>query len=220
MKQQYGTTRRFAVAVAVTLAVTGGGPAVPAFAMPPAVAPAASDAPRDAISAPPGTVALSGGPTGYLTRHKEGETEVYTWTRYADGVRTRLPVGKYEADPGTDTVVRTDGTTRTFLDMATGEELVSYDLAAHGETGAIAAVAYRGTTLVVQRRVNGKWEVHLISKDDRGQDVDRKVTGLPETWWWRGEQNSDPSTLMLRGFVSPDGTGDRTWPSWTSPRPR
>ncbi|MEU3429675.1 FG-GAP repeat domain-containing protein [Streptomyces gardneri] len=207
MKQQYGTTRRFAVAVAVTLAVTGGGPAVPAFAMPPAAAPAASDAPQDAISVPPGTVALSGGPTGYLTRHKEGETEVYTWTRYADGVRTRLPGGKYEADPGTDTVVRTDGTTRTFLDMATGEELVSYDLAAHGETGAIAAVAYRGTTLVVQRRVNGKWEVHLISKDDRGQDVDRKVTGLPETWWWRGEQNSDPSTLMLRGFVSPDGTG-------------
>ncbi|MFI9297611.1 hypothetical protein [Streptomyces gardneri] len=31
MKQQHGTTRRFAVAV--TLAVTGGGPAVPAFAM-------------------------------------------------------------------------------------------------------------------------------------------------------------------------------------------
>ncbi|MFB7591967.1 FG-GAP repeat domain-containing protein [Streptomyces sp. NPDC056169] len=66
------------------------------------------------------TVALSGGPT----RHKEGETEVYTWTRYADGIRTRLAGGKYGADPGTDTVVRTDGTTRTFLDMATGEELV------------------------------------------------------------------------------------------------
>ncbi|MFI9210537.1 FG-GAP repeat domain-containing protein [Streptomyces sp. NPDC053253] len=207
MKQQYGTTRRVAVAVAVTLAVTAGSPAVPAFAMPPVMAPAASDAPQGAISVPHGTVALSGGPTGFLTRHKEGESEVYTWTRYADGVRTRLPGGKYEVDPGTDTVVRTDGTTRTFLDMPTGEELVSYDLAAHGEAGAIASVAYRGTTLVVTRKVEGKWEVHLIDKDERGQDVDRKVTGLPETWWWRGEQNSDPSTLMLRGFVSSDGTG-------------
>lgn len=206
--------RRLTVAAAVALAVTAGGLTAPALAAGPAVA-APATAQQQAISVPPGTVALSGGPTGFLSRHKEGETDVYTWTRY-DGTRTTLPGGPYGANPGTDTVVRTDGTTRTFLDMATGEELVSYDLG-----GVYGVLRYQGTTLVASTRVDNRKEPHLLDKDDQGRVVDRTITGLPEGMTWRASENSDPDTLLLHGFKLTDGIyGNSGWPSWTSPRLR
>ncbi|MFD8210089.1 FG-GAP repeat domain-containing protein [Streptomyces sp. NPDC059695] len=189
--------RHLAVA-AVALAVTAGVLTAPALAAGPAVS-ASATTQQQAISVPPGTVALSGGPTGFLTRHKDGETDVYTWTRY-DGTRTLLPGGPYEANPGTDTVVRTDGTTRTFLDMATGEELVSYDLG-----GVYGALRYQGTTLVASKRVDNRQELHLLDKDDQGRVVDRTVTGLPEGMAWWAAENSDPDTLLLRGADVTDG---------------
>ncbi|MEU3690340.1 VCBS repeat-containing protein [Streptomyces narbonensis] len=192
--------RRLAVAAAVALAVTAGGLIAPAVATGPA---AASATTQQAISVPSGTVALSGGPTGFLSRHKEGETDVYTWTRY-DGTRTPLPGGPYGADPGTDTVVRADGTRRTFLDMATGEELVTHDLG-----GVYGVVRYQGTTLVASKRVDNRQELHLLDKDDQGRVVDRTVTGLPEARVWWAEENSDPDALLFRGFKLTDGTWEQ-----------
>ncbi|MFI6059416.1 FG-GAP repeat domain-containing protein [Streptomyces sp. NPDC051286] len=194
--------RRLAVAAAVALAVTAGALTTPALAAGPVVT-ASVATQQQAISVPPGTVALSGGPTGFLSRHKEGETDVYTWTRY-DGTRTPLPGGPYGANPGTDTVVRTDGTTRAFLDMATGEELVSYDLG-----GVYGAIGYQGTTLVASKRVDTRQELHLLGEDDQGRVVDRTVTGLPEGVAWQAAQNSDPDALLLRGFKLTDGTWEQ-----------
>ncbi|MFD3991988.1 FG-GAP repeat domain-containing protein [Streptomyces sp. NPDC058583] len=191
--------RRLAVAAAVALAVTAGGLTTPALAAGPAVTASAATQ-QAAIPVPAGTVALSGGPTGFLTRHQEGGADVYTWTRY-DGTRTPLPGGPYEANTGTDTVVRTDGTTRTFLDMTTGEQLVSYDLG-----GVYGALRYQGTTLVASKRVDGLQELHLLDTDDQGRVLDRTVTGLPEGMAWRAAANSDPDTLLLHGFKLTDGT--------------
>ncbi|MFJ5834213.1 hypothetical protein [Streptomyces sp. NPDC093089] len=158
---------------------------------------------QEAISVPIGTVVLSGGPTGFLSRHKEAETDVYTWTRY-DGIPTVLPGGPYAANPGTDIAVRIDGTTRTFLDMTTGAELVSYDL-----SGFYGALGYQGTTLVASKRVGDQWELHLLDKGDQGRIVDRVVTGLPQGMTWRIAQNSDPRALLLRAFKVTDGTWEQ-----------
>ncbi|WP_395575760.1 FG-GAP repeat domain-containing protein [Streptomyces sp. BK79] len=194
--------QRLGVAAAVVLAVTAGGLTAPALAAGPAVtAPATTQ--QQATSVPPGTVALSGGPTGFLSRHKDGESDVYTWTRY-DGTRTTLPGGPYGANAGTDTVVRTDGTTHTFLDMATGEELVSYDL---GEDYRV--LRYQGTTLVTSKRVDNQWELHLLDEDAQGRVVDRMLTGLPQGMVWRASANSDPDTLLLHGFKPTDGVGEQ-----------
>ncbi|MEU1364653.1 VCBS repeat-containing protein [Streptomyces sp. NPDC005803] len=192
--------RRLAVAAAVALAVTAGALTLPVHAAAP-VGTASVATQQEVISVPPGTVAVSAGPTGFLSRHKEGETDVYTWTRY-DGTRTPLPGGPYEGNADTDTVVRTAGRTRSFLDMATGEELVTYDLG-----GVYAMIRCQGTTLVASKRAEGgAWqEVHLFDKDDQGRVVDRTVTGLPEASVWISEANSDPDTLLLHGFKRTDG---------------
>ncbi|MFE6818401.1 FG-GAP-like repeat-containing protein [Streptomyces sp. NPDC057677] len=189
---------RCLAAAAVALVVTGGVLAAPALAAGPAVQ-AAATVQQQAIILPPGSVALSAGPSGFLSRHKEGETDLYAWTRY-DGTRTPLPGGPYEADPGTDTVVRVDGTTRTFLDMATGEEQVSYDLG-----GDYSALRYQGTTLVAWKRVDGRNELRLLDRDDQGRVLDRTVAGLPEGMAWWAAENSDPDTLLLRGVKVTDG---------------
>ncbi|MFJ8144634.1 FG-GAP repeat domain-containing protein [Streptomyces sp. NPDC096048] len=196
------TGRRLAVAAAVALAVTAGGLTAPVLAADPAVtAPATNH--QAAIAVPPDTVALSGGPTGFLSRHKEGETDVYTWRRY-DGIRTPLPGGPYRADPGTDTVVRIEGTTHTFIDMATGKELISYNL-----DGEYHVLRYQGTTLVASKRVDNRREPHLFDKDGQGRVVDRTVTGLPEGMSWLAATNTDPHTLLLRGFKRTDGTWEQ-----------
>ncbi|MEU1436455.1 VCBS repeat-containing protein [Streptomyces sp. NPDC005786] len=196
--------RRLAVAAAVALAVTAGALTTPVLAAAPVVT-ASVATQQQPISVPPGTVALSAGPTGFLSRHKEGESDVYAWTRY-DGTRTPLPGGPYQANAGTDIVVRVAGTTRSFLDMATGEELVTYDLG-----GVYGAVQCQGTTLVASKRAEGGagQEVHLLDKDDQGRVVDRTVTGLPEASVWKGEANSDPGTLLLHGFKVTDGTWEQ-----------
>ncbi|WP_329468981.1 FG-GAP-like repeat-containing protein [Streptomyces sp. NBC_01723] len=193
---------RLGVATAVVLAVTAGGLAAPALAAGPAVTAPATSLQR-AASLPPGAVALSGGPTGFLSRHKEDGSDVYTWTRY-DGTRTTLPGGPYGANPGTDTVVRTDGTNRTFLDMATGEELVSYDLG-----GVYVALRFQGTTLIASKRVDNRQELHLLDKDAQGRVVDRTLTGLPQGMTWRAPDNSDPDTLLLHGFKHTDGVWEQ-----------
>lgn len=194
--------RRLVVAVAVALAVTAGALTTPALAARPVVT-SSVETQQQAISVEPDTVVLSGGPTGFLSRHKEGETDVYTWTRY-DGTRTPLPGGPYEADAGTDTVVRTDGTRRTFLDMATGEEPASYDLGAD-----YRAIRYQGTTLVASK-LDDRKELHLLDRDGQGRIVDRRVTGLPDATAWLAATNSDPDVALLRGFKVTDGT----WQQW------
>lgn len=194
--------RRLAVAAGVALAVTAGGLVSPSLAADSAVTASAASQ-QQAISVPPGTVALSGGPTGFLSRHKQGEADVYTWTRY-DGTRTTLPGGPYGADPGTDTVVRIDGTTHTFLDMATGKELVSYDI---GEP--YKAIGYQGTTLIVSKRVENRREPHLFDKDDQGRLVDRTVAGLPEDMTWLAATDTDPDALLLHGFKHTDGVWEQ-----------
>ncbi|MFB7611193.1 hypothetical protein [Streptomyces gardneri] len=60
--------RPLAVATAVALAATADGLIAPSLATGPAMASATTQ--EQAISVPPGTVALSGGPTGFLSRHK------------------------------------------------------------------------------------------------------------------------------------------------------
>ncbi|MGW3521388.1 FG-GAP repeat domain-containing protein [Streptomyces hydrogenans] len=206
--------RLLTAAVAVALAVTAGALTAPAVAAgPSAVTDAPADAQQAVISVPVDTVALSGGPSGFLTRHKEGESDVFTWTRYTDGLQTRLQGGPYTAEPGTDTVVRTDGTTRTLLDMATGRELVSYDLAALDGSSVFTAIGYHGTTLVALRRVDGRAEIRLFGKDNQGRLTDRPVTGLPETMTWRFASDTDPETMLLHGFRK---EADGTWRQYLS----
>lgn len=199
-----GRHHRFVTAAAVALAVTAGAaPATPALAAIPAAAAAESTA-QEVLTVPPGTTATSGGATGYLTYRREGTGYVFHWTQYEGGVRTQLPGTKYGRSLGTDIVVRAEGTIRTFIDMSTGQELVSYDLAALGD--GYTVVRYQGTTLVATTPATGdRREIHLISKDDQGRIVDRTVAGAPADAVWGPTENSEPGTFLAGYSTTVDG---------------
>ncbi|MFB6836768.1 FG-GAP-like repeat-containing protein [Streptomyces sp. NPDC056361] len=202
MSRTRTTKRRLALAVTAALVAT----AAPLVVAPAALATTATAATtqQDALTVPVGTVVLSSGPTGFLTRHSEASTSVYTWTRREDGVRTRLPGQFYAGSPGTDIVVRTDGGAFTYVDMATGAELVSYDESALGVT------AYRhefaGTTLVVSEGGANRRAIHLFSKDDQGRLVDRRPTGIPEDASFGHFSAGSPGTLVVQYDTRVDGT--------------
>ncbi|MEU6984628.1 VCBS repeat-containing protein [Streptomyces sp. NPDC046324] len=189
------TRRRLRAVVALVLAVTAAGVTVPAVAAAPAAqAPAAE--PAAALSVPAGSAVVSAGPTGFLTSHAEGTATVHTWIAY-DGTRTPLPAGRYEASQGTDLVVRIEGPKRTYLDMATGREVVSYSTTEL--VGTPVPLLHQGTSLVTRTfpGTTGGRELHVVSRDAQGRTVDRAVQGLPADDLVAAE-SAGPDTFLAR----------------------
>ncbi|MFF8375174.1 FG-GAP repeat domain-containing protein [Streptomyces sp. NPDC015661] len=194
---------RLAAAVAAALAVTTAGLTAPAFAAPSNAPAAVAAEQQDVLTVPAGTSVVTSGPTGYLTFRMEGETRVYTWTRHEDGAQTRLPGQRYGGSPGTDIIVRIEGTTYTYVDMSTGTEVASYDTSTLG-SGTFSPLRYVGTTFVAWTSVNNAREVHLFSKE-QGVTVDRKLTGIPAGATYTRFENSGPDTLVVQYRTQADG---------------
>ncbi|MFD8015548.1 FG-GAP repeat domain-containing protein [Streptomyces sp. NPDC058955] len=189
--------RLLGAAVAVTLAVTAGGLTSPAVAAGPATANATSEQ-QEVFSLPPGTLALPGGPTGFLARHPESSGYAYTWVRY-DGTRTPLPEGRYGVSAGTDFVVRIGDTSRTVIDMASGAEVATYD--GLPAVGTYRTMHHQGTSLVIA----GYQGVRVLSKNAQGGTVDREVTGIPAGAEIRGTGINDPDAFLVQYSVTKDG---------------
>ncbi|MCB8902354.1 MULTISPECIES: hypothetical protein [unclassified Streptomyces] len=194
------TTRRrlgavVTVAVAVALAATATPTAGAASAH---AAVAAAQAPAAVFSLPAGSTVVSSGPTGFLASRTEGTANVHTWVAY-DGTPTRLPAGRYEPNQGTDLVVRVEGPKRTYLDMATGREVVSYrttELA-----GTPVPLLHQGTSLVTRTfpaAPKGR-ELHVVGKDAEGRIVDRAVPDLPADELVAVE-SAGPDTFLARSY--------------------
>ncbi|MGW6964850.1 FG-GAP repeat domain-containing protein [Streptomyces zaomyceticus] len=205
--------RRLALAVTAALAVTTGAlTAGPAAATTGGVAAGAVTAPaqssQDPVAMLPGSTVIGNGPSGFLTRLAESGTNVYRWTRYADGVTTTLPGSGYAGTFGTDLVVRSEGNVRTILDMSSGAEPVVIDTAFLGTSAQLIRLA--GSTLVMRvNRPEGGGDVHLVSKSG-DTVVDRKVTGFPADAAIRRYDMSTPDTLALLYTGTVDGvTGSR-----------
>ncbi|MFI8916681.1 FG-GAP repeat domain-containing protein [Streptomyces sp. NPDC053513] len=171
---------RHRLATAVALAVTTGllaSPAVAATAPHPAPAAVAADQQAAAaITLPQGSQLVGNGPSGFLTRHRDGG---FAWTRYADGVTTALPAGA-KGTVRADTVVVSSGTTHTVYDMSGGASPVAIDIAFLGAGATLMDLA--GSTLVVsvpRADGSGGLDVHLVGKAADGKVVDRTVSGLP-----------------------------------------
>ncbi|MFH8578633.1 VCBS repeat-containing protein [Streptomyces zaomyceticus] len=197
--------RRLALAVTAALAVTTGslaaGPAVATTGTPATgtvTAGATTTGPlaaQDALALLPGSVLVGNGPSGFLSRLTESGTNVYRWTRYADGVTTTLPGTVYGGTHGSDLVVRSEGNVRTILDMSSGAEPVVIDTAYLGTSAQLIRLA--GSTLVMRvNRPEGGADVHLVSKPG-DTVVDRKVTGLPADAALRRYDMSAPGILAL-----------------------
>ncbi|WP_314612152.1 VCBS repeat-containing protein [Streptomyces stackebrandtii] len=200
---QARSPRRLTAAVAVALAAacagtltTGGTAAATAT-----IAVSSSTAQTAVAALLPESVVIGHGPTGFLTSHQvsPGARLDYRWTRYADGVSTLLPAGTYRAGLGSDVIVKTEGTTYTLYDMATGAVPTVIDTSSLGSTARLAALS--GSTLVMRvPRATGGADIHLVGKPD-GTLVDRVVTGLPAA-----AQNdftavyiaTTPGTLLIR----------------------
>ncbi|MFI2733471.1 FG-GAP repeat domain-containing protein [Streptomyces sp. NPDC018711] len=200
---------RLAAAVAAVLAVTAAGLATPAVAAPSdihatAATAAAAAGQQDVPTVPESTAIFTSGPTGYLTVHFENGTQrVFTWTRYADGVRTTLPGNSYGGSPGTDIVVRISGTTYTYLDMSTGAEVASFDTSTLlGDT--YRQITFVGTTFAATTSVNGVRELHLFRKE-QGATVDRTVSGIPSDALYTRLESAGPDTLVAHYRVKVDG---------------
>ncbi|MFE5594569.1 FG-GAP repeat domain-containing protein [Streptomyces sp. NPDC056549] len=156
----------------------------------------------------PDSVVRGHGPTGFLTSHKDGVTgaTVHRWTRYADGVSTVLPAGTYRGGPGTDVIVKTEGSTYTLHDMATGAAPTVIDTSSLGATATLASL--HGTTLVMRvPRAAGGVDLHLVGKP-AGTLEDRVVTGIPAA-----AQNveflvGEPNTLVIL-YAVPGETDSR-----------
>ncbi|WP_435974628.1 FG-GAP repeat domain-containing protein [Streptomyces sp. Qhu_M48] len=205
--------RRLALAVTVALAVTTGSLAAgPAVATTGGAAAGAVAAPARSSQDPaemlPGSTVIGNGPSGFLTRRTESGTNIYRWTRYADGVTTTLPGAGYAGSHGSDLVVRSEGNVHTILDMASGADPVIIDTAFLGTSGQLVRLA--GSTLVMRvTRPDGRGEAHLVSKPG-DTVVDRVVTGLPADGSIRRWDMSAPDTLALLYTGTVDGvTGSR-----------
>ncbi|WP_245685171.1 FG-GAP repeat domain-containing protein [Streptomyces exfoliatus] len=198
--------RRLALAVTAALAVTVGTlTAVPAVAATGAVT-AAEQTQQEAIVLPPGSVLVGNGPSGFLTRLVEGTQTNYRWTRYADGVTTTLPTGRYSGGWRSDHVVKVEGTVYTVYDMATGADPVEIDIAHLGTSAVFVRLA--GNTVIARvPRTDGGTDVHLLGKP-AGTLVDRKVTGLPANASIRRYEMSAPGTLSLLYYDMVDGVAN------------
>ncbi|MFE0649276.1 FG-GAP repeat domain-containing protein [Streptomyces sp. NPDC059534] len=191
-----GTLSAVPAAMATTAATTGTGVGTTAEAAP------GTTTEQNALTMPAGTTVNGTGPTGFLTSHMEGTTRVFTWTRHEDGVQTRLPGVRYGVNPGTDIVVRIDGTTYTYVDMSTGTELVAFDTSTFG--GTYSPLAFTGTTLITSTYVNSRRELHMFSKGEQGQLVDRKLTGVPEGAAYAQFETGTPGTFLVQYVIRVD----------------
>ncbi len=177
--------------------------AVPAVAAPPAVQTAEQ---QEALALDPSAKVIGNGPSGFLTRAYEGDAAVFRWTRYADGVTTTLPAGTYVGSVRSDVIVRSQGTTHTLYDMATGADPVVIDTTFLGTSATFRRLA--GSTLVMEvPRAEGGADVHLVSRPD-GTLVDRTVPGIPATATDRWYDLSSPDTLVLH-YTGPGTTTTR-----------
>ncbi|WP_037638022.1 FG-GAP repeat domain-containing protein [Streptomyces flavochromogenes] len=193
---------RRGAAVAVVLAVTGGGLATagPATAaVPSAVAASASVVvpyPKE------GAVVVGAGTTGFLTWSRTDERLHVVWTRY-DGTTAEpwsLDDSWITASRASDVIVRVgnDGFI-TLRDMATGQDVLSVRAR---DTSFVGAV---GRTLFVKASDSqGGDAVHLLAQGDDGKVGDRVVTGLPATATDPKVRAATPDTALLT-YTTPTG---------------
>ncbi|WP_282694900.1 VCBS repeat-containing protein [Streptomyces sp. CC208A] len=208
MKHLSPAAGRLALAVTVALAVTAGGLAAPAFAAGPATpvtvrATAETAAP---LTVPVGSVVVSTGRTGMLTRTGTGTGTVHRWTRHADGVTTTLPAGAYWGSPGTDLVVSQSGTVYTLTDMGGAADPVVIDTSVLGAEAAHRTLRQVvGSTLVMSGSVDGVARHHLVSLE-AGKVVSRTVP-LSAGWdSWR-DYVTGPGTFAV--ILRSPGTASR-----------
>ncbi|MFI1205171.1 FG-GAP repeat domain-containing protein [Streptomyces sp. NPDC020883] len=216
-----GRSRRLLTgAVALALAVTAGPlvvPAVAAVAGPAAAA--ATTTPAQVLKIAAGSEIVSAGRTGFLSvdpRHQ------VLWTRYADGVTTKLaqddPRTSYDTTHGTasdvvalgdDPVMGASGRI-TLRDMAGGTSTL-VDLTAYG-------YHYLGTVgsrvLAYQRGAKGTVRAHVLEAAG-GAVTDREITGLPD-----GTRDVDVASgfgdsVVLRYSATPDGVDDHGMEEYT-----
>ncbi|KQX10562.1 hypothetical protein ASC82_23090 [Streptomyces sp. Root431] len=202
MSQARSPRRHLAAAVAVALAAACAGTLTAGTAAATTTAASSSSTAQEGVAALLPDSRIAGhGPTGFLSEHQENSVAPYEyrWTRYEDGTTTDLPAGSYRGGLGSDVIVKTEGTTYTLYDMATGATPTVIDTSSLGSTAKLAALS--GSTLVMRvPRATGGADIHLVGKPD-GTLVDRVVTGLPAA-----AQNdvyavyiaTPPGTLLIR----------------------
>ncbi|MFE3071800.1 FG-GAP repeat domain-containing protein [Streptomyces sp. NPDC059247] len=189
-----------AVALAVSAVATGVLPTAPALAAPGTVA-AAGQARQEVIPVPADSVVTGTGPSGFLTRGREDSGWVYRWTRYSNGMTTRLPDGTYIGNVGSDVVLRRDGSVQSLYDLATGAAPVVIDTAPLGAGNSFVRPV--GTALLVEvPNGAGGTALHLVDRPG-GTLRDREVTGLPADAQVLRVERDSPGTLtvLYRGTV-------------------
>ncbi|MFH8625397.1 FG-GAP repeat domain-containing protein [Streptomyces vietnamensis] len=188
--------RRLGAAIAAVLAVTtAAGLATPAFAAAPATpVQAVTDEQDTLLTLPADSTLVSAGRTGMLSA-TGGQSVVYRWTRFSDGVTTTLS-GRHWGALGTDTVATQNGSVITLTDMSGASEPLVIDTSAFN-TAATPYTLNRvvGSTLVMTVSTASGLEYHLVSAEG-GQAVDRKVV-LPEGSRPLLMYTNKPGTLVL-----------------------
>ncbi|MFF2809452.1 FG-GAP repeat domain-containing protein [Streptomyces sp. NPDC058000] len=206
-------------AVALVLAVTAGPLVAPAVAATPA-APAATTAPAQALKIAAGSEIVSAGRTGFLS--VDGQHNVL-WTRYADGVTTKLAqddaLSSYDTTHGTasDVVALGDNPVMgashkiTLRDMASGSSTL-IDLTTYG-------YRYLGTVgarvLAYQRNDNGTVVAHILEAAKGGEMTDRVITGLPDATRDVKVESGSAGAAVLRYSTTPDGVDNRGMEDYT-----
>ncbi len=170
---------RLGLAVAVVLAVTTSGLTASPVAAVPAGLDAAASADSDQqgrLPIPAGSMIVSAGREGMLTKADSGGALTYRWTRFADGATTVLPTGTHWGAEGTDIVASQAGSVYTLTDMGGSAERLVIDTSALG-AGATPYTLRRvvGTRLLMSTSVDNVQELHVVSVEG-DRIVDRKVT--------------------------------------------
>ncbi|MFJ9618291.1 FG-GAP repeat domain-containing protein [Streptomyces noursei] len=208
-----GRSRRLVTtAVALALAVTAGPFVAPAVAAP--AASASTEAPARTLKIAAGSQIVSAGRTGFLSVDAQHQV---LWTRYADGVTTKLaqddPTSRYDTEHGTasDVVALGDnpvmGASRkiTLRDMTTGSSTL-VDLTTYG-------YFYLGTVgsrvLAYERdKDKGTVRAHVLQVTG-GTVTDRVITGLPERTREVDLESGLGDRAVLRYSTTPPGVDDR-----------
>ncbi|MER8037677.1 hypothetical protein [Streptomyces hydrogenans] len=169
MTRPWSSRLRFrAVAVVVAATACAGGLALPGAAVAAPGAAVTAEAPADVVVPFRADARLvSSGPTGFLS--VVGDT--HYWTRYADGVETRLPRSGYRASAQSDVLVWNEGTRYFVHDMARGVDAEPVVIDSAYELRGV-----NGSTLVMRDAADG---IHLVDRVPGGDVVDRAVGGLP-----------------------------------------